>query len=205
MRLNYVSDASAFESKEDRAIVERIKQRRGGSMLALDKALLISPPIADGWNSFFGAIRTRTTISASIRETAICRIAVLNHAQYEWDQHIPILKDSGGVDTKGIEYLQTRPGQGAERQEAEDVLGTKLALVVEYTDAMTLCCLVSDSLFDQMKQHFNEREIMEITSTIAAYNCVSRFLVALDVGEMAAKHGTDIPSASSEQACGQEL
>ena len=30
---------------------------------------------------------------------------------------------------------------------------------------------------------FGERGVVEITATVAAYNCVSRFLVALDVGE----------------------
>jgi len=28
-----------------------------------------------------------------------------------------------------------------------------------------------------------EREMVEVTATVAAYNCVSRFLVALEVGE----------------------
>jgi hypothetical protein len=28
-----------------------------------------------------------------------------------------------------------------------------------------------------------DREVVELTATVAAYNCVSRFLVALDVGE----------------------
>jgi alkylhydroperoxidase family enzyme len=55
--------------------------------------------------------------------------------------------------------------------------------VLAYTDAMTLSVAVSDYVFDQLKLHFSEREVVEITATIAAYNCVSRFLVALDVGE----------------------
>jgi alkylhydroperoxidase family enzyme len=55
--------------------------------------------------------------------------------------------------------------------------------VLAYTDAMTLSVAVSDHVFDQLKLHFSEREVVEITATIAAYNCVSRFLVALDVGE----------------------
>ena len=38
-------------------------------------------------------------------------------------------------------------------------------------------------MFDEVKEHFSEQEIVEITATVAAYNLVSRFLVALDVGE----------------------
>lgn len=47
-------------------------------------------------NSFLGAIRTKTSLSTSVRETAICRVAVLNKAWYEWESHSPILKSGEG-------------------------------------------------------------------------------------------------------------
>ena len=54
---------------------------------------------------------------------------------------------------------------------------------------MTLDVQVPDSVFAELKKSFSEREVVEITATIAAYNCVSRFLVALDVGERNAQTG----------------
>jgi alkylhydroperoxidase family enzyme len=55
---------------------------------------------------------------------------------------------------------------------------------------MTLDIRVPDAVFEELKgAGFSEREIVEITATIAAYNCVSRFLVALDVGERNAQTG----------------
>ena len=56
--------------------------------------------------------------------------------------------------------------------------------VVHYTDAMTKDVQVPDEIFAKLKRWFGEQEIVEITATIAAYNCVSRFLVALNIGEM---------------------
>lgn len=53
-----------------------------------------------------------------------------------------------------------------------------------YTDAMTRNIKVEKEIFERLKIWFGETEIVEITATVAAYNCVSRFLVALDVGEM---------------------
>jgi alkylhydroperoxidase family enzyme len=64
-----------------------------------------------------------------------------------------------------------------------------LAAVLRYTDAMTLTVSVPEEVFGELKKHFSEREVVEITATIAAYNCVSRFLVALDVGERNAQKG----------------
>jgi alkylhydroperoxidase family enzyme len=54
---------------------------------------------------------------------------------------------------------------------------------------MTLDVRVPDEVFSRLKSQFSEQEVVEITATIAAYNCVSRFLVALDVGERNAQTG----------------
>lgn len=70
-----------------------------------------------------------------------------------------------------------------------DVLGTSLSILLAYTDAMTLDVQVPDAVFAELKKSFSEREVVEITATISAYNCVSRFLVALDVGERNAQTG----------------
>ena len=59
--------------------------------------------------------------------------------------------------------------------------------VLEYTDAMTRAVAVPDPVFAELRRLFSEREVVEITATVAAYNCVSRFLVALDVGETSSK------------------
>ncbi|WPH02434.1 Hypothetical protein R9X50_00529800 [Acrodontium crateriforme] len=185
MRLPYIPDDPKMDSKEDQAIVERVKERRGGKLIPLDKALLHSPPVSDGWNSFLKAIRTQTSLSDSIREIAICRVAALNQAWFEWDNHVPILEKSGVLDQAAIEALKDKNNDGKE-------LDDKHAVVLQYTDAMTLGCIVKQPLFDKLKALFSDKEVVEITSTIAAYNCVSRFLVALDVGEMAEKYKVDM-------------
>lgn len=180
----------------DRAIVDRVKARRGGQLIALDRTLLHSPPVADGWNSFLGAIRTQTSLETSIRELAICRVAMLNKAWYEWHAHAPILEASGGLSAEGIEFVKTA---GVEEGSLEgfgergrELLGERHWAVLRYTDAMTRGCVVPQPVFEGLKAVFSEREVVEVTSTVAAYNCVSRFLVALDVGEMAEKYGIDM-------------
>lgn len=154
-------------------------------MIPLDKALLHAPPVADGWNSFLKAVRTQTTLPDSIREIAICRVATLNQAWFEWDAHAPLLKKANVLDDATVEQLKDREYDGSGLDE-------KHLAVLEYTDAMTLGCVVRQAKFEKMKSIFSEREVVELTATVAAYNCVSRFLVALDVGEMAEKYGVDM-------------
>ncbi|KAF7563058.1 hypothetical protein G7046_g1077 [Stylonectria norvegica] len=178
MRIPYVPDPPPTNTDEEAAIVQRIQARRAPRPLqSLDRALLHSPPVADGWNSFLGAVRTKTSLSDDLRELAICRVAVCNKAWYEWKHHAP-LSVQGGVSEAAMEAIKQdtlgeRPPELTEKQWT----------VLVYTDEMTKNVQVKDETFDQLRKFFKEQEIVEITATVACYNCVSRFLVALDVGE----------------------
>ncbi|KJZ78274.1 hypothetical protein HIM_02312 [Hirsutella minnesotensis 3608] len=184
MRLPYVANPPPTKSPEEAAIVSRIEARRAPRPLqALDLTLLHSPPVADGWNSFLGAIRTKTSLSADVREIAICRVAVCNKAWYEWNSHAPLAAQAG-VAKAGLEAVKMDTLAGVERPEGLD---ERQWAVLLYTDEMTRNVQVKDETFARLHKFFSDQEVVEITATAAAYNCVSRFLVALDVGE---KNGT---------------
>ena len=60
--------------------------------------------------------------------------------------------------------------------------------VLRYADKMTRDVEVDDGTFEGLKRAgLSHQEIVEVTATVAGYNLVSRFLVALDVGEMNGK------------------
>jgi 4-carboxymuconolactone decarboxylase len=50
-----------------------------------------------------------------------------------------------------------------------------------YADAMTMHVTVPDEIFQAVRTHFDDRQVLELTVTVATYNMVSRVLVALDV------------------------
>lgn len=185
MRLPYVPDPPPTSSPEDQAIVDRVRARRAPRPLtSLDLALLHSPPVADGWNSFLGAVRTRTTLPADLRELAICRVASVNRAWYEWMHHAP-LATAAGVGDEAMEFVKTRAGALGGVGKPEAGLSEKQWAVLCIADEMTRNVEVSEGTFAAVKGLFEEREVVEIVSTVACYNCVSRFLVALD-GELLA-------------------
>ncbi len=71
-----------------------------------------------------------------------------------------------------------------ERGGVRGALDDRQWAVLRYADAMTRDVAVPQSLFDDVKNAgFNNQEIVELTATVASYNLVSRFLVALDIGE----------------------
>ena len=162
-------DPSRYEHEP---LAERIRRERGGKLLNLYRMLLHSPPLAEGWLAFFTAVRQKGTLSGRHRELAILRIAVLNGADYEFDAHVPFAFAEG----------LTRPQLEALRANAvPEGLTAADRAVIAYADAMTREVRVGDEAFAAVRAHFAERELVELTVTIAGYNCVSRFLEAMKI------------------------
>lgn len=182
MKIPYTPNPPPTSNDEEAAILQKVVARRSpGGLLPLDLALLHSFPVADGWNAFLGAIRTRTSLPVDLREISICRVATLNEAWFEWEHHAPLLAEAGFSDEMMDMVKSAKTPSDAELGALFD---RRQAAVFRYTEAVTRTVKVPDTIFAEMKELFSKREIVEITATAAAYNCVSRFLVALDVGEM---------------------
>ena len=77
----------------------------------------------------------------------------------------------------------------------ENVLREEERDVLEFTRQSTKNIKVDDAVFGQIKKNFSDQEVMELTITVAGYNMVSRFLVALDVTESNGKKMEMPPSS----------
>jgi AhpD family alkylhydroperoxidase len=165
-------DIDAHSPQLDADLLQRVMQRRGGHLLNLDKQLLHSAALADGWNRFMGAMRGSTHLDGALRELVILQVAVLNRAPYEFAQHAPVALAEG--------LSQAQVAALAEWHESP-LFDARERDVLAYAEAMTLGVQVPQALFDAVRRHFDERELVELTATVAAYNMVSRFLEALDI------------------------
>jgi alkylhydroperoxidase family enzyme len=184
MRVPYAPKEPPTEA--DAPVYQRISERRAPRpLIPLDLALLHNTAIADGWNSFIGAVRTKNSLPADIKELAISRIAALNNAVHEWNSHGPLTLKAG-ITKEGMETARTAPalekGAGEKVREGGG-LGKREWAILDFTDQSTRNVEVDDTVFERVKEHLSEKETVELAVTVAAYNCVSRFLVALDVGE----------------------
>lgn len=156
----------------DDALANAIIARRGGWIATLDKVLLHSPPIANGWNVFFGAIRDDTVLDARLRELAMLRTAHLNGDEHNWWHHEPIAR-AAGLDDEEISAVRSWPDTSC----FDDLDRAVLA----YTDAITTDVRVDDDIFAGVRDRLDTRDLVELTAVIAGYNCVNRFLVAMDI------------------------
>lgn len=182
MRLPYAPSTPPTDAPSSVAdIYARIaERRRPRPLIPLDLTLLHSPPVANGYNAFVGTLRTETIVPQSLLELAVSRVAILTGAVYEWNIHAALALKAG-LSPEALDVAK-RTSKG-EVQHGQDELSEKEAAVLRYTDEVTVDVKVKDDTFESLNKHFNDREILELTTVVAGYNAVSRILVPLDVGE----------------------
>jgi alkylhydroperoxidase family enzyme len=161
-------------------LVDAIAQRRGGELLNLDRVLLWSEPIARGWNIYMKHLRQDLSTSPKLRELAICTVALLTGAHYEYHHHAPEFRKAGGTDAE-LQALALAVAHAPEASVTTPGLGQREQLVVQWAAQMTRQIKVDDALFERLRQHFDTTEIVEITTTIASYNMVARILLTTGV------------------------
>ncbi len=160
-------------------LVDRIVAERG-SVLHLYQMLLHSPPVAEGWLAYLTAIRQKSSLAPALRELVIMRVAILNRAPYEAEQHAPIaLKE--GVTQAQLDDLAQWDGS--------DRFTPQQRAVLALTDGMTRNVQVPPAAVAEVRGFLGDRELVELVATVGAYNMVSRFLEALDI------HSDDARSA----------
>lgn len=161
-----------LEHPEAKPLVDRIVAERG-SVLHLYQMLLHSPPVAAGWLNYLTSIRQLSSLPGDLREMVIMRVAAINGAPYEADQHAPIALKEGMTQAQ----LDALPDW-----ESSDLFNPAERAVLAYTDAMTRHVQVPDAVFAAAREAMgSDRLMVELTATVAAYNMVSRFLEAFQV------------------------
>lgn len=165
------------EDPELAELVATIRARRStGKLLNLDRMLLHSPPFARGWNSMFAAIRNQLQVPAHINELAICAVARLNEADYEWVQHAPEFLAANGTQAQ-LDALDDVTAACYDTELFSDTERAALRLTLD----MTRQVRVRPEIIERARQLFGERQLVELMGTIAGYNMVSRFLVVLGI------------------------
>lgn len=159
------------------AIVDAVRARRGGHLLNLDRMLLHSPPMTAGWNTFLGALRGSLALSPRLRELAICAVGHLNGAPYEVLQHTAPFLEAGGTRVQ-LATLSEGVSAAATSDRFDPAERAVLSLAIEMTREIR----VTPQTMAAARAHLgNDRLLVELVGVIAAYNMVSRFLVALGV------------------------
>jgi alkylhydroperoxidase family enzyme len=168
-RIPYVEEKDHPELASD---ITKIKGARGG-LINIYKLLLHSPTVTMTWFEHIGAIRWKTKLTPRLREIAIVRIAQAAKYGYALQQHVPRIAVPDGVSVEECEALKDWRGSKF-FNEAE-----RAALA--YVDAMIVAPEVPDDVFNAIRKHYNEREIVELSVLVGTYLMHNRVFTALRV------------------------
>ncbi|WP_043203482.1 carboxymuconolactone decarboxylase family protein [Paraburkholderia acidipaludis] len=156
------------------ALLAGMRARRpNGELIGIDRVLLRSFPLAAGWNELLRRVRADFSLELEYRELIMLRVAVLNGASFEWNVHYPAYLEAGGTREKA-EALKSAHVEHPAFDDREIAL-------IKLTDQSTRNVVVEAATIEELKERFGESKTVEAVATVAAYNMVSRFLVALAV------------------------
>jgi len=157
----------------DADLLNAMKARRpGGELIGIDRILLKSFPLATGWNELMVRVRQQFSLSLEYRELIMLRVASLNKAEFEWNVHYPAYLNAGGTAEKAA---------ALEPVSVSSLFNETETLLIRLTDQSTHGVVVDADIIDELKRRLGEKETVEAVATVAAYNMVSRFLVALAI------------------------
>ena len=164
-----------IEEKDHPELAAEIAKIKGGrgALINIYRLLLHTPTVCMTWFEHIGAIRWKTALAPRLREIAIVRIAKSARYAYALQQHVPDIAVPDGVSLEECEALKdwkpSRFFNAAER--------TALA----YVDAMIAGPEVPDAVFDNLRKHYGEREVVELTVLAGTYIMHNRVFSALRV------------------------
>jgi 4-carboxymuconolactone decarboxylase len=169
-RVSYVEENDRPDLAE---LIAKIRAGRRGALINVYRLLLHSPSLAAIWLDFVSAARFKVDLEGRLREIVIVRVAHLNRTAYVFKQHVPQLSAPEGLSDAECDAL-------ADWRNAKTFSARERAALA-YADAMTRDIAVPDDVFEDLRSHFNERQIVELSVLIGLYNMHTRVFTALGI------------------------
>jgi 4-carboxymuconolactone decarboxylase len=161
------------EHSELSELIAKIRGARGGRLINIYRLMLHSPALADAWFELNQAVRYGTEIDGQCRELAVIRVAILNKVEYVVNAHGPAYALKEGLTPAQVEALVD--------WSSSNLFTAKQRALLAYADAMTRDIDVPEAVFAEIRKHFSERQTVELSMLVGAYNMLTRFLRALKV------------------------
>ena len=154
-------------------VLARIRSGRRGTIINVYRLLLHSPGIAEVWLDLINAVRWKVDLDGRLREIVIIRIGYLNRCSYVVNQHVPLHSAPEGLTQAECDALAD--------WRATDMFSARERAALAFTDASTRDVDVPEPIFEGLRPHFNERQIVELTVLAGTYNMHTRMCQALRI------------------------
>jgi hypothetical protein len=170
-RVKYVDESSHPELIEE---IKTVRAQRRGKLIPVYGLLLNSPELALSWMQFLNAVRWKIKLSARLREMVILRVALHNKSEYVIDVHRKNFTESDGLSHDECDAL-------LKKKLPQSTFSPEELSVIAYVDQLTLKANVDDEVFAGVKAHLSDRQLVELSVLIGAYNMHTRVMSALRI------------------------
>jgi AhpD family alkylhydroperoxidase len=152
--------------------IQLIRDERGGRFPNLFKMQLHNPAIAAAWLRLGTAVRYKSALDDQTRELAICCVARITGAEYEWRAHSRLAREFGLTDAQ-LDALPNWRGS--------DQFDDRQRAVLTLADESTRSVSVEPATIEALRRYLPDNQLVELMVTVAYYNMVSRFLIGLAI------------------------
>ncbi|MEW6688481.1 MAG: carboxymuconolactone decarboxylase family protein [Pseudomonadota bacterium] len=149
-----------------------LQRRRWGQELLPARTWARLPPLYLALLHFYAAIERRgALLEPALRSLVQARVSQLNHCEFCVDLNVSLAAERSGSMDKALAAAAWRESAlFSERERA----------ALAYAEAVSRS-LVTDDHFAQLRQHFTEDAIVELTALAAFQNMSAKFNAALDI------------------------
>lgn len=164
--------ANAFASLEHNESFQEINTilKQGGQAHDMVSTLAMYPPLLVAMETLGNAVYPGGSLPRELKELIILQSSIKNSCQFCTNSHIDIAKGLG-ISEDPVKMLQE-----------PESLKPGYACAIEYLNAIFEDSnRIPDSMFDKLRDHFTEAEIVELTFLIGYINMLNWFNNALQV------------------------
>jgi uncharacterized peroxidase-related enzyme len=147
--------------------------RERGAVPNMFRTLAHDPELLKTWFAMFRATLREAAVSTRVKEMIVVRVSRINSCSYCLGSHTGLAKRFGVTDPQLAALLEEGPA--ADFTPAEQAA---LAYAEELTKQPKG---VRDATWEELRRHWDERQIVEITAVIGLFNSFNRFNNALQV------------------------
>lgn len=144
----------------------RSNPRDAGNVLT---TLVRHPALTRAYLHFNAHLLLASTLSPRIREVALLRAVHVRRSDYLWEHHIPIAQRAGITPAEIDAIRQGRPADEIDR------------LVVGAVDELDAANTVSDATWSALRDHFDERQVLDLIFTVGCYQLLGAAVNTLGV------------------------
>lgn len=171
--------AKTFASLEHNESFQEVNAilKMGGNAHDMVTTMAMYPPIIEAMETLGTAVYPGGSLPRELKELIILQSSINNSCQFCTNSHIDITKGLG-ISADPVQMLQDKKS-----------LKPEYVVALEYLNAIFKNSnSIPDGMFDELRKHFSESEIVELTFLVGYINMLNWFNNALQVeyrGELA--------------------